>query len=63
MNNRQKPRNAAVRLPNAANDNQSFLTVTCDLPERLGIIQGETELIARHLDELLQTVANDNDEE
>lgn len=60
-----RPPNKSVRvvpLPTPANDNgcAEGLAVSCDIPERLGILSGEAELIARFLPDLLKIVANDN---
>lgn len=59
-----KPRRV-IPLPIPANDKDGamVLTVSCDLPKRLGILSGESELIARFLPELLKAAANDNEME
>jgi len=36
------------------------IQVSCNLPESMGIISGEAELIARYLGEILPKIANDN---
>lgn len=54
-----------LSLPAPANDNEcsGSSAVSCDLPERLGILSGEAELIARYLPDLLKIAANDNETE
>ena len=46
----------------AANDNGPGITTVCDLPDCLGIVEGEADLIARYLGDILALcAANDND--
>jgi len=55
------------RSKKAANDNGSTrqraaYSVQCDFPDKLGIIEGEADLVARYMGELLRAAANDNEE-
>ena len=64
--NNSARRVAPIRAP--ANDDGTGardgpITITCDLPGRMVILPGETELIAQYLPELLRAVANDNEME
>lgn len=53
-----------VKKVNAANDNMpcsnTEIQVSCNLPESMGIIHGEADLIARYLGEIMTKIANDN---
>lgn len=56
-------RKSIVQKP--ANDNnppKGERHVTCDFMHELDILPGEAMLIARHMDDLLMNVANDNEE-
>ena len=52
----------------AANDNaaragagpKTEMAVTCRLPEGLGVIEGEADLVAQFFGELVRQLANDN---
>ncbi len=51
-----KLRGSNDNAPDASQDIQ----VSCLLPESMGILSGEAELIARYLGEILPKIANDN---
>ncbi len=55
----------------AANDNAvdgkdaggPEMAVACHLPDRLGVIEGEADLVAQYFGELVRQLANDNEPE
>lgn len=60
----KKPTLRNVTMVKAANDNtvspHKDIQVSCNLPDSMGIISGETDLIAQYLAEILSKIANDN---
>lgn len=60
----KKPTLRNVTLVKAANDNtpcsNKDIQVSCFLPDSMGIVSGEADLIAQYLGEILSKIANDN---
>ncbi|MGB0920289.1 MAG: hypothetical protein ACPG06_09150 [Alphaproteobacteria bacterium] len=58
----------SVKVPKAANDNAADgdgeggqeMVVCCQLPEGIGVIEREAELVAQFFGDLLAKIANDN---
>lgn len=61
---RKKTSSAKVKKIIAANDNMpkqnKGVLISCNLPESMGIISGEADLIAKYLGEILSKIANDD---
>lgn len=61
---KKKASSGKVKKLIAANDNtlkqNKEVLISCNLPESMGIISGEAELIAKYLGEILSKIANDN---